>query len=97
MLKKRMELKTKDITEITDDLEKKKIARVILEELPEWFEIPEGREQYIHDSAGKVFICAKEDEKPFRWGNMKIMIKRTDSIVRLGLRNLKCFRRFGMR
>ena len=46
------------IIQIANDADKKSITRNILEELPEWFGIPEAREEYIRDSAGKVFFCA---------------------------------------
>lgn len=51
------------IIQIANDEDKKSITRNILEELPEWFGIPEAREEYIRDSAGKVFFCAMENEK----------------------------------
>ena len=41
------------IIKVADDEEKKKIARAILEALPEWFGIVEAREEYILDSVGK--------------------------------------------
>ena len=53
-----------DILEISNDIEKKKITRYILEALPDWFGIPESREEYIEDSVGKIFFCAYKDEKP---------------------------------
>ena len=37
-----MQIKT-----ISDEAEKKKIARTILEALPEWFEVPESREEHL--------------------------------------------------
>ncbi len=36
-----------EIRQITDDEEKKNITRQILEALPDWFGIPEAREEYI--------------------------------------------------
>ena len=54
---------------------RKRIAREILEALPDWFEVEESREQYIADSAGQPFwafvdedniegfICLKETGK----------------------------------
>lgn len=44
------------IVEITNDSEKKNITRHVLEALPDWFGIPEAREEYIQDSAGKSFF-----------------------------------------
>lgn len=35
-----------------------------LEELPDWFGIPEAREQYIADNGTQIMIAAKEQEKP---------------------------------
>lgn len=45
-----------DILEVSNDLEKKSIARYILEALPEWFGLPESREEYIQDSVGNSFF-----------------------------------------
>lgn len=52
------------ITRITDDQQKQAIARCILEALPEWFGIPESREEYIADSTGRIFFCALEGDEP---------------------------------
>ena len=52
------------IIKITSEIDKQNIARNILEALPEWFGIPESREEYIQESRGKIFFCAYEDEKP---------------------------------
>ena len=51
------------IIKVADDEEKKKIARAILEALPEWFGIVEAREEYILDSVGQDFFCAMEKDK----------------------------------
>ena len=51
------------VIEIADDREKMNISRYILEALPDWFGIPEAREEYIHDSVGKSFFCAYKDNK----------------------------------
>ena len=53
-----------DIREITNELEKIDISRYILEALPEWFSIPESREEYIRSSQGKKFFCAFIEENP---------------------------------
>ena len=52
------------VTRITDDQRKQSITRAILEALPDWFGIPESREEYIADSAGRSFFCAMEDGVP---------------------------------
>lgn len=47
-----------EIRRVTDDGERQRAARCILEALPDWFGIPEAREEYISESRGKVFFCA---------------------------------------
>ena len=80
-----------DILEISNDIEKKNITRYILEALPDWFGIPESREEYIEDSAAKIFFCAYslhrkmvplhcDSEKPRN--NSKVMI----NIIKLKFR-----------
>ena len=51
------------INRIDDKKEKKQIARHILESLPEWFGIPEARENYISGSADQIFLAACHREK----------------------------------
>ena len=41
--------------------EKRRIARAVLEDLPEWFGIPESMEEYIRQSASMPFISAIQD------------------------------------
>lgn len=47
-----------------NNVEKQNIVRVILEALPNWFGIPEARQEYIEESINKVFFCAYEGERP---------------------------------
>ncbi|MBQ4428903.1 MAG: GNAT family N-acetyltransferase [Clostridia bacterium] len=49
---------------IEDRTEKPRIARAVLEALPEWFGIPEAREKYINVGAEKPFIAAFDGERP---------------------------------
>lgn len=51
-----------EIRQITDDGEKQNITRLILESLPDWFGIPEAREEYIAESNHKIFFCAFEGD-----------------------------------
>jgi GNAT superfamily N-acetyltransferase len=44
--------------------ERKKIARIVLEDLTDWFEVVENREKYIEDSAGWPFWAAIENDEP---------------------------------
>ena len=45
------------IKEITDKKEKEIISRDILNDLPEWFGMPESTEEYIKDSQDKPFLA----------------------------------------
>ena len=49
---------------VKDREEKKRIARLILEALPEWFGIPEAREKYISDAADQVMVAVFDDDVP---------------------------------
>ena len=51
-----------EIREITTPDEKRRIARFILESLPDWFGIPEAREEYIEKSAAQPFFAAFDGE-----------------------------------
>ena len=46
------------ITELTDPGKKQDAVRLILEALPEWFGIPEAREEYVADSAKQLCFAA---------------------------------------
>ena len=53
-----------EIRQITDSSEKQNITRHILEALPDWFGIPEAREEYILKSANQIYFCAFECNSP---------------------------------
>ena len=82
------------IIQIANDEDKKSITRNILEELPEWFGIPEAREEYIRDSAGKVFFCAMENEKDLGFLYLKETRKDTVELAIMGV--LKEYHRKGI-
>ena len=50
-----------NVFSITDSCEKMRIAREILEALPEWFGIPEAREKYIKNSADQLFFTFRAE------------------------------------
>lgn len=52
------------ITKITNNSKKQTITRFILEALPDWFGIPEAREEYIEGSLDNIFFCAYDEDKP---------------------------------
>lgn len=74
-----------NIIEIIDDEEKGKVTRHILEALPEWFEMVEGREAYINDSVGKIFLCALEEEKPIGFLYLKETGRDTVELAVMGV------------
>ena len=51
------------IEQIFDKSIKRTIARKVLEALKDWFEVDESREQYIRESADRIFIAAKENNE----------------------------------
>ena len=52
------------ITQIHDPAGKRRIARAVLEALPDWFEVEETREAYIAQSADQPFFVAMRDGAP---------------------------------
>lgn len=82
------------ITRITDDQQKQAVARRILEALPEWFGIPESREEYIADSTGRIFFCAMEDEAPIGFLYLKETGAATVELAVMGV--LKAHHRRGV-
>jgi len=52
------------IQTVNDPTGRRKIARLILEALPEWFGIPEARENYIRESADEIMIASFENGVP---------------------------------
>lgn len=52
------------IQTIQDPEEKQRVARTILEALPEWFGIPEARENYIRESADEIMLVSSEGGEP---------------------------------
>ena len=52
------------IFEITNPVERSRVARTVLEALTDWFEIPETREGYIRDAADQTCFAALEGERP---------------------------------
>ena len=46
------------VKEIIDKKERERIAREVLNDLPEWFDIPESTENYIKESQAKPFLAS---------------------------------------
>ena len=73
------------ILEVTQDGEKKKISRKILEALPDWFEVPEARESYISGSEGKLFFAAYREQEPVGFLYLKETGKETVELAVMGV------------
>lgn len=83
-----------EIKQITDGLKKQNITRLILESLPEWFGIPDAREEYIAESGNKIFFCAFDNDKPLGFLYLKETGKSTVELYAMGV--LKEFHRRGI-
>jgi len=83
-----------NIVEVINDIDKKSITRYVLEALPDWFGIPEAREEYIQDSNDKIFFCAYEEEKPIGFLFLKETGKDTVELAVMGV--LKEYHRKGI-
>lgn len=79
---------------IAEVAEKKQISRTILEALPDWFGIPEAREQYIKESANQPFFAAYDSNKPIGFLCLKETGKETVELSVMGV--LKDYHRKGI-
>lgn len=79
---------------VTDRAEKQKIARQVLEALPEWFSLEEGRERYIEESVGQPFFAAFVEGKPAGFLCLKETGKATVELAVMGVK--KEFQRRGL-
>ena len=74
-----------DIRAITDAAEKQRITRLILEALPDWFGIPESRENYIRECAGLPYFAAFDKERPIGFICLKETGKDTVELCVMGV------------
>ena len=74
-----------NIVTIKDKEEKRTIARKVLENLLEWFEVDESREGYIHDCADWTFLAAMDDGKPVGFLCLKETGKATVELAVMGV------------
>ena len=74
------------IEEIRDPGSKQAIARKILEALRDWFEVDESREKYIEESAGFIFLAAKEEDEYAGFLCLKETGKDTVELAVMGVR-----------
>lgn len=74
------------VREVVVPEEKTALARAVLEALPEWFGIPEAREEYIQNSAGELFFAAMEGETPVGFLTLKRTGDATAELAVMGVR-----------
>lgn len=82
------------VRQVFDKKEKERIARQILEALPDWFGIPEAREEYIKNSAEQLFFAACEEDRPIGFLCLKETGRETVELSVMGV--LKEFHRRGI-
>lgn len=82
------------IRQIDNKEEKKTTARTVLEALPEWFGIPEARENYISGTESHMMFGAYEDERPVGFLCLKETGKDTVELYVMGI--LKEYHRMGI-
>ncbi len=74
------------IRTVDDAAEKRRIAREILEALPEWFGISEARENYILESADETMVASFDRDMPNGFLCLKETGKDTVELAVMGVR-----------
>ena len=74
-----------DIRTVTDAAEKQRITRLILEALPDWFGIPESRENYIRECTGLPYFAAFDGDRPIGFICLKETGKYTVELCVMGV------------
>ena len=74
-----------DIREVTDAGEKRRITRLILEALPDWFGVEESREEYIKICADLIYYAAYDGNQPAGFICLKETGKDTAEICVMGV------------
>ena len=74
------------IRSIIDPGQKERIAREILEALPDWFENVEAREGYIRDSRERITFAAEKDGRVVGFLCLKETGKATVELAVMGIR-----------
>lgn len=82
------------IIQVENNKEKEMISRTILEVLPDWFGLPEAREEYIVNSVNQQFFAAVKEGKPIGFLCLKQTGKDTVEVAVMGV--LKEFHRHGI-
>ena len=83
-----------EIRQLTNTEEKQKVTQFVLEALPEWFGIPEAREEYIRECTNKIFFSAYDKDRPVGFLYLKETGNATIELYVMGI--LKEFHRQGI-
>lgn len=86
LCRKEKKVSTAAIRRVDSPEEKRRISREILESLPEWFGIPEAREEYIAESTGQTFFAAKKDGSAVGFLCLKQTGPKTVELAVMGVR-----------
>ena len=81
------------VREVSQPQEKMRIARLILEALPDWFGVPESQENYIRQSAGLPFFAACDGTRPIGFICLKQTGRDTVELCVMGV--LRAYHRRG--
>lgn len=82
------------VEQIKDAETKRAIARKVLESLKDWFEVDGNREKYIAESAGQIFLAAKEENEYAGFLCLKETGKETVELAVMGV--MKDYHRKGL-
>lgn len=82
------------IKEVVDKEEKDAISREVLNDLPEWFGMPESTEEYIKDSQDKPFLACFMNDEPAGFVVLNATSRDCAEILVMGIK--KKFHRMGI-
>ena len=82
------------IKEVVDKEEKEAISREVLNDLPEWFGMPESTEEYIKDSQDKPFLACFMNDEPAGFVVLNATSRDCAEILVMGIK--KKFHRMGI-
>ena len=74
------------VARVCESAEKTRIAREILEALPDWFGVEESREAYIRQSADQPFFAAYQHEQPIGFLCLKETGRATVELAVMGVK-----------
>ena len=82
------------IAVVTERNEKLVISRAVLEDLTDWFGVPDAREKYIAESAGEIMVASWDGDLPNGFLCLKETGRDTVELAVMGVR--KAYHRQGI-